>query len=169
MARKLVSPDLKLYIVANEAALDSLAKDLNLGWQLKGNLRQLCGWAAVGSDRNRRDEAANWQRLETGVWLRHNEDYTLLPCFGKAKHVYETHARLQADMKLETLRKLLGPKGTSSSKWTKFFVPPAVRAQLRHGESIANRIIADDGPTRMIQVQVRALHQHLHGGALVGG
>ena len=53
MARKLVSPDLKLYVVADRAALDSLVKELNLGGVLARNLRQLCGWAAVGADRER--------------------------------------------------------------------------------------------------------------------
>ena len=87
MARKLVSPDLKLYVVADRAALDSLVKELRLGRVLAKNLRQLCGWAAVGGDRERRLEAANWQLLEDVRWLLH-EDFTLLPCVGKPAHVY---------------------------------------------------------------------------------
>ena len=50
MPQRLMSPDLKLYIVAGPEALRDLVKVLKLGWRLGGNLQQLCGWAKVGVD-----------------------------------------------------------------------------------------------------------------------
>ena len=56
--KKLVSPERIVYHVESLEALDELAKSLKLGNSLKGNLKQLCGWAKVGngrSDLNDRD------------------------------------------------------------------------------------------------------------------
>ena len=58
VGKRLVSPDLRFYIVADPAALRDLVKALELGWVLGGNLQQLCGWGAVGLDRDGRDETA---------------------------------------------------------------------------------------------------------------
>ena len=64
VGKRLVSPDLRLYIVADPAALRDLVKALELGWVLGGNLQQLWGWGAVDLDRDGRDETCNWQRLD---------------------------------------------------------------------------------------------------------
>ena len=59
VGKRLVSPDLRLYIVADPAALRDLVKALELGWVLGGNLQQLCGWAEVGADRIDRKETGS--------------------------------------------------------------------------------------------------------------
>ena len=58
---RLVSPDLKLHIVTGPQELRELVRVLGLDRKLGGNLRQLCGWEAVGTDRSGRYHAENWQ------------------------------------------------------------------------------------------------------------
>ena len=98
MAQRIVSPDLKLYIVADQEALLDLVQALKLGWALHGNLKQLCGWAQVGADRRRRDEAANWQRLESVRWLKHDTSEELVPVVGKYSHIFSSVVEKRADM-----------------------------------------------------------------------
>ena len=50
MPLRLVSPGRVLYIVEDRVQLKALVEQLDLGWHIGGNLRQLCGWEEIGDD-----------------------------------------------------------------------------------------------------------------------
>ena len=70
---KLVSPERVLHVVSDVRELEALVQRIvenNPSYAtrkqrnaLLGNMKQLCGWAAVGKDREPRKETANWQLL----------------------------------------------------------------------------------------------------------
>ena len=66
----LVSPERVLYRVADEPALRELGGRLGLDKVVFGNLRQLCGWQAVGDGRAARRIADDWQLLDDLCWLK---------------------------------------------------------------------------------------------------
>ena len=89
MAVRLVSPDRVLHVVPNKNAVrplvDQLGLDKKKSKELAGNLRQFCGGAEVGEDRQGRDEASNWLRLDSIVWLKHDSSAELVP-LGQGEH-----------------------------------------------------------------------------------
>ena len=138
VGKRLVSPDLRLYIVADSAALRDLVKALELGWVLGGNLQQLCGWGDVGFDRDGRKETANWQLLEDVHWLKHDKSDELVPVVGKVgPHIYQTVVLQRADMDFvqSSLKKLLNGSLKQLQGWRKVERPAAAR-WLQHGESL---------------------------------
>ena len=68
MARRLVPPARRstfcTVLEGTRTRSQSLVKRLNLTSKLHANLRQVCQWEDVGTDRLRRFEADNWQLLE---------------------------------------------------------------------------------------------------------
>ena len=137
MPQRLVSPDLKLYIVAGPEALRDLVKVLKLGWVLGGNLQQLCGWAEVGADRTDRKEAGNWQLLESVRWLKHDNGNEIVPVVGKYSHMFKSVVQLRADMDFpqSSLEKLLRRRFEHLKGWRLVEEPAGVR-QLLHGDSL---------------------------------
>ena len=77
----ILSPDWKLHRIPDDkteaaAAVAKLVKELNIGWRLAGNLRQLCGVDVVGTDRTQRKEASGWMLLSLPRWLKHDASNT---------------------------------------------------------------------------------------------
>jgi len=80
--QRLVSPELKIYMIPDRGALSELVAELRLDWALAGNLRQLLGFQTVGPGRQARQVAGDWQLLESVRWLRHLESGKLVPVVG---------------------------------------------------------------------------------------
>ena len=154
MAQRIVSPDLKLYIVNDEEALRDLVKALELGLPLDGNLKQLCGWAQVGADRLDRKEAANWQRLESVRWLMRDNSDELVPLVGKYQWMFDSVVQQRDDMDfpLTSLKKLLNGKYKHLKGWRVVRAPVAAWS-LQNGASLVG--LSDDG--RSVAEQVLAL------------
>ena len=80
--QRLVSPELKIYTVSDREALSDLVTELRLDSTLAGNLRQLLGYQTVGTGRQARQMAGNWQLLESVRWLKHLQSGKLVPVVG---------------------------------------------------------------------------------------
>ena len=80
--QRLVSPELKIYMIPDRGALSELVAELRLDWALAGNLRQLLGFQTVGPGRQARQVAGDWQLLELVRWLKHLESGKLVPVVG---------------------------------------------------------------------------------------
>jgi len=82
--QRLVSPELKIYMIPDRGALSELVTELRLDSTLAGNLslRQLLGYQTVGPGRQARQMAGNWQLLESVRWLKHLESGKLVPVVG---------------------------------------------------------------------------------------
>ena len=80
--QRLVSPELKIYMIPDRGALSELVTELRLDSTLAGNLRQLLGFQTVGPGRQARQMAGNWQLLESVRWLKHLESRNLVPVVG---------------------------------------------------------------------------------------
>jgi len=63
--QRLVSPELKVYTISDREALSELLTELCLDSTLAGNLRQLLGFQTVGTGRQARQMAGNWQLQES--------------------------------------------------------------------------------------------------------
>ena len=81
---KLVSPDHILYIVHTRDELKALVRRLGIGYQLAGNLRQLCGWEDVGDGHSGRGLASGWTLLELVRWVKHDCHKYFYPAIGTA-------------------------------------------------------------------------------------
>ena len=82
MVQRLVSPELRVYTVSDREALSDLVTELRLDSTLAGNLRQLLGYQTVGTGRQARQMAGNWQLLESVRWLKHLQSGKLVPVVG---------------------------------------------------------------------------------------
>ena len=95
MARRLVSPQRTLHIVADKESLTKLVDGRGLekkkAKELKGNLAQLCGWNDVGADRDGRGETNNWQLLDGIRWLQRDGCDEVVPLVGKYDHIAQGH------------------------------------------------------------------------------
>ena len=80
--QRLVSPELKIYMIPDRGALSELVTELRLDKTLAGNLRQLLGFQTVGRGCQARQMAGNWQLLESVRWLKHLESGKLVPVVG---------------------------------------------------------------------------------------
>ena len=80
--QRLVSPELRVCTVSDREALSELVTELRLDSTLAGNLRQLLGFQTVGTGRQARQVAGDWQLLESVRWLRHLESGKLVPVVG---------------------------------------------------------------------------------------
>jgi hypothetical protein len=145
MARRLVSPQLILYVLEDADALASLVKRLHLTSKLHANLRQLCQWEKVGTDRLRRFEADNWQLLEDGNWLQCDGSETIEPVFGKTAHAHNRLVRVHGvKFSQDSLRRLLPSKTTGKQErkvvdgWRVVWMPLAA-SQLTDGDSLVGR------------------------------
>ena len=66
--QRMVSPELKVYTVADREALSELVAVLRLDSTLASNLREVLGLQTVGNDcRQGRQMAGNWLRLHSVV------------------------------------------------------------------------------------------------------
>ena len=80
--QRLVSPELKIYVIPDRGALSELVTELRLDSTLAGNLRQLLGFQTVGPGRQARQMAGNWQLLVSVRWLKHLVCGKLVPVVG---------------------------------------------------------------------------------------
>ena len=80
--QRLVSPELRVCTVSDREALSELVTELRLDSTLAGNLRQLLGYQTVGTGRQARQMAGNWQLLKSVRWLKHLESGKLVPVVG---------------------------------------------------------------------------------------
>ena len=80
--QRLVSPELRVYTVSAREALGELVAELRLDKTLAGNLRQLLGYQTVGTGRQARQMAGNWQLLEFVRWLKHLQSGKLVLVVG---------------------------------------------------------------------------------------
>ena len=80
--QRLVSPELRVYMISDSGALSDLVASLRLDSTLAGNLRQLLGFQMVGTGRQARQMTGDWQLLESVRWLRHLESGKLVPVVG---------------------------------------------------------------------------------------
>jgi len=91
---RLVSPERVLHVVADEAALRALAYALGMNNDLHKNLRQLCGWQAVGGDgRAARRIADNWQLLDDLCWLKRDGGDEFVPLVDEVGHMFSISSR----------------------------------------------------------------------------
>ena len=65
----LVTPESTILRIRSPVALENLIDARNIDRKIAGNLRQLLGFSAVGSDRRTRHRAGQWFRLEAIQWM----------------------------------------------------------------------------------------------------
>ena len=106
---QLVSPERTLHYVADEEALRLLASGRGLHRVVHKNLRQLCGWQAVGDGRAARRIADNWQLLDDLCWLKRDGGDEFVPLVDEVGHMFSSVVEMRADMKMskDSLRKLV--------------------------------------------------------------
>ena len=109
-----------------------------------GNIRQLCGFDKVGTDRKARLEASNWQRLENISWVRHDVTGKIVPLVGKPQHMHEAMQKCST-MARESLRKLVGGTLKVVDKWRKMLEAPGGIWNCAHGTSLVD-FVADANP-----------------------
>ena len=80
--QRLVSPELRVYMISDSGALSDLVASLRLDSTLASNLRQLLGFQMVGTGRQARQMTGDWQLLESVRWLKHLESGKLVPVVG---------------------------------------------------------------------------------------
>ena len=80
--QRLVSPELRVYMISDSGALSDLVASLRLDSTLAGNLRQLLGFQMVGTGRQARQMTGDWQLLESVRWLKHLQSGKLVPVVG---------------------------------------------------------------------------------------
>ena len=89
MTLRLVSPDRKLFLMADEDDLKAVAELYKLTSKQKGNIRQLLGWVSVGNrsgdrnDRAERKESENFMLFHNIYWLKHDDGTEYVPLVGK--------------------------------------------------------------------------------------
>ena len=116
--QKLVSPQGILYLVDDRHVLVELVNRLQLNYKLAGNLRQLCQYDRVGTDRKQRYDAAGWKLLHTIPWLRRDGCNERIPVVGKVDDFYINIVQKRDDMTfaLSTFKKLLPSKEGNQCK-----------------------------------------------------
>ena len=80
--QRLVSPELRVYMISDSGALSDLVASLRLDSTLASNLRQLLGFQMVGTGRQARQMTGDWQLLESVRWLTHLQNGKLVPVVG---------------------------------------------------------------------------------------
>ena len=144
MTRRLVSPDRKVFLVAEEEDLKAVGKLYNLTPKKLGNVRQLLGWTTVGNgrgdrnDRRERKEGENFMLFENVAWLKHDHGTEYVPLVGKLVHMFDSVVTPRSDMHIgskESLGNLLRGAKMQIGGWRK--VPPPQQVfPLRHGSSL---------------------------------
>ena len=103
MTLRLVSPDRKLFLMADEDDLKAVAELYKLTSKQKGNIRQLLGWVSVGNrsgdrnDRAERKESENFMLFHSIYWLKHDDGTEYVPLVGKPQHMFDSVVTPRAD------------------------------------------------------------------------
>ena len=119
----ILSPDWKLHRIPDEkteaaAAVAKLVKELNIGWRLAGNLRQVCGVDAVGSDRTQRKEASGWMLLSLPRWLKHDASNTFFIVSGDLRQAFAKMPELAASgISFSMFKKILNGELKEKNGW----------------------------------------------------
>jgi hypothetical protein len=143
MVKRLVSPERTLYIVHDRDELKLLVQTLELGWQLGGNLRQLCGWEELGSGRINKHLAGNWKLLDDIVWLKPPDNNILVPIVGNISWWQKETPELQGkDLPMSSLKKLVNGTRENVQGWKRWNPTIVQLRAVAHGESLVNRITA---------------------------
>ena len=120
MTLRLVSPDRKLFLMADEDDLKAVAELYKLTSKQKGNIRQLLGWVSVGNrsgdrnDRAERKESENFMLFHSIYWLKHDDGTEYVPLVGKPQHMFDSVVTPRADMKFGS-KEALRPGFSSTS------------------------------------------------------
>ena len=129
--QRLVCPERRLYVVTNEAELQSAVPESPAGkarYDLLKNLRQMLEWTSVGNssgdinDRSGRKNAGDWQPLGKGprsvVWLKHDDAPEIVPLVGSLGHKYKTVVpALSLDVVQQTQDAELAQHEHQSRRW----------------------------------------------------
>ena len=111
MVKLLVEPTRIIRRIEDEDALKAYVDARNLGYQLHGNLKQLCGWARVGKDRSQRKAASGYFLIEHCTFLFHANVPTAVALFGENQTKFDTFkAAHDVEMSIDVFKKLIGGK-----------------------------------------------------------
>ena len=144
MTLRLVSPDRKLFLMADEDDLKAVAELYKLTSKQKGNIRQLLGWVGVGNrsgdrnDRAERKEVGELHAVPQHLRLKHDDGTEYVPLVGKPQHMFDSVVTPRADMKFgskESMSKLLNGSRAHIGPWKKVS-PPRQVFSLGNGSSL---------------------------------
>lgn len=146
--QRLVCPERRLYIVNNEAELQSAVPQAPAGKARKallGNLRQLLEWTRVGNssgdsnDRSERKKAGDWQLLGDIVWIKHDDAPEIVPLVGSTSHKHNTVVLPHPSMRFNKrkMENLLNTSISQADGWRLVSAPRQVYA-LGNGESLVD-------------------------------
>ena len=146
--QRLVCPERRLYVVNNEAELQSAVPESPAGkarYDLLKNLRQMLEWTSVGNssgdinDRDERKKAGNWQPLGGVVWIKHDDAPEIVPLVGSHGHKYKTVVEPHPSMSFNKrkMENLLDTSISQADGWRLVTAPRQVHA-LGNGESLVD-------------------------------
>ena len=176
----ILSPDWKLHRIPDDkteaaAAVAKLVKELNIGWRLAGNLRQLCGVDVVGTDRTQRKEASGWKLLSLPRWLRHDESNIFFIVSGDLTKAFAKMPELAASgISFSMFKKILNGELKEKAGWRRHEQPAFVET-LSDGASLAGPIIdyqhqrVEIVPVEQRGAAVPPRQVRAHGSRRVGG
>jgi hypothetical protein len=127
MTERLVSPDLRLWFIADNEDLKPIKALYGLSKSQKGNIKQLLGWKNVGNgrgDRNGRDErkkAKNWVLFHSVSWLKHDDGTEYVPLVCNLDHKFSVVAGRPDKYigSMGSLRNLLNGLKAHIGRWRK--------------------------------------------------
>ena len=150
----LVCPAKTVHVIRDERELRSMCQRFGI-MKIHSNLRQLCSWDEVGSDRSGRGLAGGWTLLENVKWLACGGVETLFPVCGTAKQIHKTLPGLRVGTTPEHVKKLLNGerKSLEDGRW-KCLNPgksacPAFALSLVDGDSLLGRMGAAGQPSQV--------------------
>lgn len=145
MAIRLKSPDWRIYTVERRADLELYGRlyvALNLHAELAKNLRQLCGFDVVGTDRGGRKTASGWHLVDHPTlkehlvqWVTHAEKGVIVPVAGSATDKLKLIQAYEPAIKSGEFKKLLNnDRKTPVDGWSKLDEMPNAVTTLKDGE-----------------------------------
>ena len=171
MTLRLVSPDRKLFLMADEDDLKAVAELYKLTSKQKGNIRQLLGWVSVGNrsgdrnDRAERKESENFMLFHNIYWLKHDDGTEYVPLVGKPQHMFDSMVTPRADMKFgskESMSKLLNGSRAHIGPWKKVS-PPRQVFSLGNGSSLVGLQACAALTLTLRATQPRSYRAYVHG------
>ena len=124
MTERLVSPDLRLWFIADNEDLKPIKALYGLSKSQKGNIRQLLGWNGVGNgrgdgnDRTERKEAASWMLLDNVIWLKHDNGTEYVPLVGKPDHMFNSVVTPSSDVNFGSREHEKPAQWVEGAHWT---------------------------------------------------
>ena len=130
----LVTPESTILRIRSLVALEGLIDARNLDFKIAGNLRQLLGFTAVGSDRRTRHRAGQWFNLEAIQWMLSEQSGLVVPLMGTMRKRLAQMQQHEPDINTKQMELLLNKKRKAAvGVWTLLRNIPF---EPQHGQSI---------------------------------